>query len=431
MGRFGKENRRIVLFIILGISLRIILSLFTEGYFADIYSFRSWGYVISHYGFYNAYKGTDLPFYVIIDYLPLPLYIFAFIGKLFYYMTPSQFITGHLTLFIFKIISLPFETLLLFFIYKRYGKDALLVSILMTTVILDEYFIGSINMIDVSLGMIGLFLLTENPFLSAIIISFSILSKPYVLLFLPFIFIELFKRKGLLKFVLGFLFGFGIIELPHLLNHTFIESLYAALENTSLMHGLSNGMNSINYIAGDVSPIIPMILYLAIYIYIFFLYIKEKIDLWEGVVLSLFSFFFVFPFIHANHTATRLLYFMPLLSRKRYRTIFFLIFVHSLINMTILMEPVIVLSNWIYILNAVFSVIILILFFFNIPISLNFNYNRLIMILLILSLFTLFLPFIDYPNKTEKEISDIMDKNIKGVHIAPLSGIKKSFEIIE
>ncbi len=431
MGRFYKENRRIVLFIVLGISLRVVLSLFTEGYFADIYSFRSWGYVISHYGFYSAYKGMDLPFYVIIDYLPLPLYIFAFIGKLFYYMSPSQFITGHLTLFLFKMISLPFEILLLFFVYKRYGKDALLVSIVMTTVILDEYFIGSVNMIDVSLGMIGLFLLIENPFLSGFIISFSILSKPYAILFLPFIFVELFKKNSLFKFASGFLLGFGIIELPHLLHHTFIESLYAAFENTSLMHNLSNGMNSINYIAGNMSPMIFMFLYAVIYVYIFFLYIKEKIDLWESVVYSLFSFFFVFPFIHANHTATRLLYFIPLLSRERYRIVFLLIFVHSLINMTILMDPVVVLSNYIYILNSIFSVIILILFFFNIPIPLNFDYNRLLIILLILSVFTLSLPFIDYPNKTSKEISDIMDKNIKGAHIAPLSGIKKSFEIIE
>ncbi len=424
MGKDSRNNIEFILFISIGILLRILLSFFTNGYFADIFIFKGWGYAISHYGFPFSYSYATnlLPYFQEIDYLPFPLYLFALIGKIYFHLLPSQFLFNNYIHGLFKILSFPFELFMWYWIYKKFGKKLLLIAIFLPVLIIDDYFLGSINLIDVSLAFVSVLLIDDYPLFSGFLMGISILSKPYGILFLPFL---VYKYRDKMKFfIIGGIVSVLFILFPHIKMRTLQESLFAGYRNTQLMGSVSNGMNNIPFLFPFIAPIIYQIVYLLVYIYIFFMFIKKKTDLYESILMVIISFFFVFPYIHANHTAVRILFFLPLIKYRKYALLFVLTMIHSFVNMFYLYNPPIETPLFIFFVNAVFSVIILILLFVNKEkFTINISQEKIFTLFIIISISLSLLPFFNPIEKVSIDIKNSVDGKGEFRKVVPKAGI--------
>lgn len=369
----ANNNKALVILLMLGISVRLVLSQL-PGFKFDVDSWFVWAIKLNHFNFSAFYKGEFFS-----DYTPGYLYILALLGFLKNLFDMPQ----NLFYFILKIPPIIFELLIALVVYKQVAKFstkkvaliALSLVIFNPALIFNSSIWGQIDSVLTFFMLITVIALTNKKLvLSSIFFGLAILIKPQALALSPLFIIFLlnkFKIANFIKLLLPFFLIMFALSLPFFSHDTLID-LAKHIQNTANEYPYTS-INAYNFwgIFGFWSTDQDLFQYLTfqkiglmLYGLAWFLtaiiYFKKKISFLTLASLATLYFYFLPTRVHERYLYPAMVFLVltaiHLKSKKLFLTIIALTFIHSLnlyyvyvyYNEVYLKLPKILYNPWLY-----------------------------------------------------------------------------------
>ncbi|MBC8061183.1 MAG: glycosyltransferase family 39 protein [Clostridiaceae bacterium] len=255
----SNKNEKIALFtiIFLGLLIRIIIGLLTEGFVGDINCFKGWASEVSSIGMANFYLLDGLR-----DYPPGYMYILYIIGKI--QMTFSLDWNSSIMLLIMKLPAIIADIISSYIIFriskKRVGSylalGLCLIYALNPAVIYNSGVWGQIDGLFTMLILLMLMFAEKERLIGAsIIYIIALLVKPQTLIFTPILLFAFIKKKDIKIIAYSAIAGillFVILILPFSLkqNAFWIIDKYTKTLN-SYPYGSLNAFNFFAFVGGN------------------------------------------------------------------------------------------------------------------------------------------------------------------------------------
>ena len=198
-----------------GLTLRLLVGLYAEGFDSDLYNFKSWGFSLCRVPLREIYKQDTF-----LDYPPGYLYVLMILEKL-RGVLDLQF-DGDLYTLVIKLPSILTDLLsagvLLWLGKKKLGeRGALLLAagyLFCPVVLLNSAQWGQVDSFCTAILLCSALLLYQEWYApSAILYGFSIACKPQMLVFAPMYLFFAVKRRKWVQLPVGILCAFGTILL--------------------------------------------------------------------------------------------------------------------------------------------------------------------------------------------------------------------------
>ncbi len=216
---------RLYISIAIAFLLKFILALTSTGYPVDIITFKAWSDLLVKSGFSNFYYGSHF-----VDYPPLYMYVFYFIGKIRLWLNigfDSQWF-----LLLIKMPSLIAELLSVVMILRFARSNgiggmvpfwAILLFVFNPAIFIDSSLWGQSDSVLALLVAVSLILLMQNRSIAAsIIFTGAIMMKPQALMFTPLFIFHFYRLRDwsiLLKSLLVSAAVAALIVIPFSVSH--------------------------------------------------------------------------------------------------------------------------------------------------------------------------------------------------------------------
>lgn len=330
--RIIRKDFLIITLILLGLALRLLL-IQIPGFKFDVDDWFSWSNRLVEVGFSKFYSPQ-----VFSDYAPGYMYILKILGliksllnindKSFYLLLklPAILADGFLALVVYKELSKITN--------KFYSTTGTLLIIFNPALIFNSTIWGQIDSIPTLFLIFSvIYLKNKKLILSSLILGIDFLIKPQVLAILPvfiLFFIKNFSLKNSIKLILPFAIIVIILSLPFFPNQP-IGRLFSLIQKSANQYpytslfaynfwGVVGFWISDNHIFKTLTyQSWGYILLLSYWIFIGYLFIKNKLSLFSLATLSMLSFFFIPTRIHERYLypAIALLIFLSAVYKSR------------------------------------------------------------------------------------------------------------------
>lgn len=299
-----RENSSILTLLLAALLVRLILSPFGT-LSLDQNTFIAWSQRLAIYGFGKFYEGWS-------DYLPGYLYVLWFLGKVRTLFPIPDVI-------LYKLPAILSDTLTGFLIYgivkKIKGEKIALASSVLylfnIAILANSTLWGQVDSITAFLAVLTIYLVSVNPYFSAIALSLGTLVKPQEAFIAPVILVIMFKDKWkplkAVSYVLASFFVFVVGFVPF--NRGFLPSFIFERLSVSFSQYPYTSVNAFNFwgIFGFWKPdnIVISLIGLALVVSVFVfsivkLWSKKNFEYLLGGIIFLSTFLFITR-MHERH----------------------------------------------------------------------------------------------------------------------------------